>query len=303
MTPEDLFFEFEQYLKLEKNLSDNSIQAYLRDVRKLETHLKHQEETKLSLLETDRSQIESFLSHIAMKFSSRSQARHLSGIKIFFNFLQLENLRQDNPTELIESPKLGLYLPSDVLSLDEVNALVSVIDLSTNLGERNRAILETLYGLGLRVTELIEMKLSDIFWEDQFVRITGKGNKQRLVPLGQTTQKYLKIYTQHVRDFFEPKLQFSDTLFLNRRGKNLSRVMVFNIVKQASKDAGIKKKVSPHSLRHSFATHLLENGADLISIQKMLGHESITTTEIYTHLDQRALKETMGKYHPRSTKH
>lgn len=286
--------EYKTYLKLERKLSHNTVDAYLRDLKKL------QKFSEVSPLKIGTEEIEEFVWQFGKNtHSTRSQARLISSLKSFFKFLQWEEQRADNPTELLESPKLGLSLPN-VLSEEEIDQLIEQIDLSTPEGERNRSILETLYGCGLRVSELTELKLSDLFFDEQFIRVIGKGNKQRLVPISSYTIKYIQLYIEEVRPHIPVQKGFEDYLFLNRRGKNLTRVMIFTIIKQLAEKASIKKNISPHTFRHSFATHLLKNGADLRSIQLMLGHESITTTEIYTHLDDTMLRETVLKFHPRN---
>lgn len=290
----EALLEYKSHLKLEKSLSDNTLEAYLRDIRKLEKF------TDKNPLEVDKSDVEEFLYQFAKeKYAARSQARLISSIKSFFNYLQLEEWRKDNPSELVESPKLGMKLP-DTLSLKEINELISFIDLSLPEGQRNLAILETLYGCGLRVSELVNLKLSDLFFEESFIRVTGKGNKQRLIPISGYTIKYINIYRNEIRNHISIQKGFEDHLFLNRRGKNLTRVMIFTIIKDLAIKANIGKTISPHTFRHSFATHLLKNGADLRSIQMMLGHESITTTEIYTHLDDKFIREAILNYHPRN---
>ena len=231
--------------------------------------------------------------------NARSQARIISGLKSFFNYLIFEDYRETNPLELIESPRIGRKLP-DTLTTKEIDLLINVIDLSHPQGERNRAIIETLYSCGLRVSELTELKISDLFFEEDFIKVTGKGNKQRFVPISELTKKYINTYKNHIRIHLTPLKDDVDILFLNRRGKKLTRAMIFTIVKTLTKQANIQKKISPHTFRHSFATHLLENGADLRSIQQMLGHESITTTEIYMHVDRSHLKEVLDNFHPRS---
>lgn len=286
--------EYKSYLKLEKSLSENTLEAYLRDLNKLEIF------SNKNPIEITKSDVEEFLYQFAKEsFAVRSQARLISSLKSFFGYLELEEWRSDNPAELLESPKLGMKLP-DTLSEEEIDKLIAAIDLSLPEGERNRAIIETLYGCGLRVSELTELKLSDLFFEEDFIRVTGKGNKQRLIPISGYTVKYINLYREHVRSHQVIQKGFEDYLFLNRRGKNLSRVMIFTIIKNLAERAEIRKKISPHTFRHSFATHLLKNGADLRSIQMMLGHESITTTEIYTHLDDQFIREAILKYHPRS---
>ena len=242
--------------------------------------------------------VQQFIYHVSKQVNARSQARIISGLKSFFNYLVFEDYRNNNPLELIETPKTGRKLP-DTLSLEEIDALINAVDLSSNEGERNRAMLETLYGCGLRVSELVSLKISDLFFEEGFVKITGKGNKQRFVPIGNLTQKYIQLYKENVRSHVPVKKGFEDTLFLNRRGSQLTRAMIFTIIKDLAVKINLNKTISPHTLRHSFATHLLENGADLRSIQLMLGHESITTTEIYVHLDRKFLTEVMNTYHPR----
>ena len=285
--------EFKTYLKLEKKLSGNTIEAYLRDVQKLQNF------AESNPLKITKPEIEEFLYQYAKeKYSARSQARLVSSLKSFFNYIQFEEWRADNPAELLESPKLGMKLP-DTLSEKEINNLISKIDLSLPEGHRNVAILETLYGCGLRVSELTELKLSDLFFPENFIKVTGKGNKQRLVPISDYTIKFINIYKNEIRVHVPIQKGFEDYLFLNRRGKKLTRVMIFTIIKQLAEKAEIHKKISPHTFRHSFASHLLENGADLRSIQMMLGHESITTTEIYTHLDDTQIRKAL-ELHPRN---
>lgn len=286
--------EYKSYLKLEKSLSDNTLEAYLRDIRKLERF------SDKNPIEISKSEVEEFLYQFAKEnFAVRSQARLISSLKSFFGYLQLEEWRTDNPAELLETPKLGMKLP-DVLSLEDIEKLIATVDLSLNEGHRNIAILETLYGCGLRVSELTELKLSDLFFEENFIRVTGKGNKQRLIPISDYTIKYINIYKEHIRNHQTIQKGFEDYLFLNRRGKNLTRVMIFTMIKNLAEKAGVRKTISPHTFRHSFATHLLKNGADLRSIQMMLGHESITTTEIYTHLDDQDMRNAILNCHPRS---
>jgi len=286
--------EYKSYLKLEKSLSQNTIDAYLRDLKKLE-RFSENEPLKIS-----PSDLEEFLYQYAKdNFAARSQARLISSVKSFFLYLQWEEWRADNPAELLETPKIGMKLP-DTLSEDEIDDLIAQIDLSLPEGERNRAILETLYGCGLRVSELTELKLSDLFFEEKFIRVIGKGNKQRLIPISDYTIKFIQIYKNEIRVHIPIQKGFEDYVFLNRRGKKLTRVMIFTIIKQLAEKAGIHKKISPHTFQHSFATHLLKNGADLRSIQMMLGHESITTTEIYTHLDDRMIRDAVLKFHPRN---
>ncbi len=295
MNWQETLLEFQTYLKLEKSLSPNTIESYLRDLKKLEVFSENPP------LKVSSSDLDEFLYQYAKEnFAPRSQARLISSVKSFFNYLQWEEWRADNPAELLETPKLGMKLP-DTLSEKEIDQLIAQIDLSLPEGERNRAILETLYGCGLRVSELTELKLSDLFFEENFIRVIGKGNKQRLIPISNYTIKFINIYRNEIRVHIPIQKGFEDYLFLNRRGKKLTRVMIFTIIKQLTEKAGIRKKISPHTFRHSFATHLLKNGADLRSIQMMLGHESITTTEIYTHLDDTMIREAVLKYHPRNS--
>ncbi len=289
--------DYKHYLKLERGLSENSIINYELDILKLTQYLKDTNHTVSPLLINDES-IKNFIYQIAKVVNERSQARIISGLKSFFNYLIFEDYRTDNPTELIETPKIGRKLP-DTLSVENIDALVSAINLSKKEGERNRAIIETLYGCGLRVSELTHLKISDLFFDEGFIKVTGKGNKQRFVPIGKTTKKYIIIYKNEVRIHQKIHSDYSDILFLNRRGKQLTRAMIFTIVKQLSKKIGLHKNISPHTFRHSFATHLLENGANLRAIQQMLGHESITTTEIYVHLDRSFLSDVIDQYHPR----
>jgi len=294
---ENALVNYKNYLRLERGLSKNTIINYSLDIQKL---MKWMEENGVgdSPISIEQESLQQFIFTIAKVVNPRSQSRIISGLKGFFNYLVFEDLRQTNPMELIDSPQIGRKLP-DVLSISEIDELIKVIDLSKPQGERNRAIIETLYSCGLRVSELIDLKISDIYFNEGFIKITGKGSKQRLVPIGKTSEKYINIYRKEIRVHQDIHPQAVDTLFLNRRGKALTRAMIFTIVKNLAVDAGIKKNISPHTFRHSFATHLLENGADLRAIQEMLGHESITTTEIYTHLDKTHLTEVMNKFHPR----
>lgn len=292
------FAGFKSYLLLEKSLSPNTIDAYLSDVEKLFQYLSLNNIEK-SPQKVKMSEVQSFLSWITKQgISPRSQARIISGIKAFYKFLLIEKLIETSPVTFLETPKLSQKLP-EVLSIDEIDRMVAAIDLSTPEGTRNKAIIETLYSCGLRVSELCSLKISCIYFNEGFVKVVGKGDKERLVPIGNTAEKNIRIYMDNVRNHQEIAKNYNDILFLNRRGKPLSRVMIFNITKELAKLAGIKKNISPHTFRHSFATHLIEGGADLRAIQEMLGHESITTTEIYTHLDRVFLAETMSKYHPR----
>ena len=289
--------DYQSYLRIERGLSENSISNYGLDIKKLITWL---DDSKIhsTPIAIKPEVIQEFIYTIAKEVNPRSQSRIISGLKGFFNYLIFENYRETNPLELIESPKIGRKLP-DTLALEEIDQLIKAIDLSGAQGERNRAILETLYGCGLRVSELTSLKISDLFFKEGFIKITGKGDKQRFVPIGDTTIKYIELYRKEVRvhQKIAPKAQ--DTLFLNRRGNQLTRAMIFTIIKQLAEKIGINKVISPHTFRHSFATHLLENGADLRAIQQMLGHQSITTTEIYTHIETSFLQETISKFHPR----
>ena len=289
---------YQSYLRIERGLSKNTIENYSFDLERLCLFL-DENQMDVSPIKMTSEIIEQFVYQISKEVNPRSQARIISGLKSFFSYLIFEDYREGNPMELIESPKTGRKLP-DTLSVEEIDSLISAIDLSTNEGERNRAMLETLYGCGLRVSELVSLKVSDLFFDEGFIKITGKGNKQRFVPIGTLTQKFILIYKNGVRAHLDTiKKGDEDTLFLNRRGGQLTRAMLFTIIKDLAVKIDLNKKISPHTLRHSFATHLLENGADLRSIQLMLGHESITTTEIYVHLDRRFLTEVMNTYHPR----
>tara|TARA_R110000868_G_scaffold119328_1_gene316109 strand:- start:968 stop:1879 length:912 start_codon:yes stop_codon:yes gene_type:complete len=291
--------DFQYYLNLERGLSKNSISNYVLDVEKLILFLESHQivETPINI---DKSTVQQFIYELAKNVNPRSQARVISGLKSFFNYLVFEDYRQDNPMELIESPKVGRKLP-DTLSEEEINALIGAIDLSKPEGERNRAILETLYGCGLRVSELLDLKLSDLYFEEDFIKVTGKGDKQRFVPISEINKKYINIYRKEIRIHMTIKKGAEDVLFLNRRGNKLTRAMIFTIIKQLAQEIGLHKSISPHTFRHSFATHLLQNGADLRAIQQMLGHESITTTEVYMHVDRTHLAEVMNKYHPRKS--
>ncbi|MGV4460902.1 site-specific tyrosine recombinase/integron integrase [Ornithobacterium rhinotracheale] len=297
MSWEQTLQDYKAHLSLERNLSENTISNYLRDLQKLQNMFPDNNPEELTAEE-----LRLFNYKIGEQYAARSQARILSGVRAFYNFLEEEkNDTKPNPTELISSPKIGRKLP-DTLSLEEINKIVENIDLSQKHGERNKAIIEMLYGCGLRVSELTELKISDLYFEEDFIQVLGKGNKKRLVPIAQYTQKILTNYLQLVRSHQTIQKSYSDHVFINNRGTKLSRVMVFNIIKEAAERAGIKKNISPHTFRHSFATHLLENGGDLRSIQLMLGHESITTTEIYTHIDRSFLRKNIEKFHPRNNK-
>lgn len=288
--------DFKIYLRLERNLSENTIFNYTLDIQKLHTWLcdNNIEDNPVKI---NKETIQQFIYQNAKTMNPRSQQRLISGLNGFFKYLIFEEYREDNPMELIEAPKAGRALP-EVLSFKEIEKIVNSIDLSLPFGERNRAIIETLYGCGLRVSELITLKISDLHFDEGFISVVGKGNKQRLVPINPVTQKYIELYKDEVRIHQKIAPKASDILFLNRRGNSLTRAMIFTIVRQLTEKAGINKKISPHTFRHSFATHLLENGADLRAIQQMLGHESITTTEIYTHLDRKYLTEILNRYHP-----
>ncbi len=286
--------EFKFYLKLEKSLSQNSVDAYVNDIGKLAEYTKKKPES------VDLEELENFIYDLNSVFlSPRSQARIISGIKAFYNFLVLEEEIQTNPAYLLETPKTGQKLP-EVLSVDEIDLLESEIDLSKPEGHRNKAIIETLYACGLRVSELVNLKISDLHFNEGFIIVTGKGSKQRLIPIGEKAVQEINYYKEHYRSHLNIHPDFIDILFLNRRGKQLSRVMIFTIIKQLAAVAELKKNISPHTFRHSFATHLVEGGADLRAVQEMLGHESITTTEIYTHIDRSYLKQIIKDYHPRN---
>ena len=290
--------DFALYLKIERGMSMHTVNNYTFDVQKLvvylETHDMH-----LTPLQVTTEHIQGFIYEMAKGLNPRTQSRLISGLRSFYDYLIFENYCESNPLERIEAPKIGRKLP-DTLSVKDIDRIVAAIDLSNPQGERNRAIIETLYSCGLRVSELTELKISDLFFEEGFIKVTGKGNKQRFVPIGPLTQKYINLYKDHVRVQMKIEAPFNDTLFLNRRGKQLSRAMICTIVKTLGAKAEIQKNISPHTFRHSFATHLLENGADLRAIQMMLGHESITTTEIYMHVDKSHLKDAMLKFHPRA---
>lgn len=289
---------FRSYLQLERSLSANTIEAYLRDVRQLEQFCEGIGQA--SPVEVASETLKLFVQQIAdLGLSAHTQSRMVSGVRTFYKYLLLEDRIENDPSALLETPKIGRKLP-DTLSREEIIAMIERVDLSKPEGERNRTILETLYGSGLRVSELVNLKISNIYFNDGFMRILGKGSKERLVPLGGIASKRISNYLKTVRIHLDIKKAGEDIVFLNRRGAPLSRVMIFNIVRQAAIDAGIKKSISPHTLRHSFATHLVEGGADLRAVQDMLGHESITTTEIYTHLDRDYLRSNIVQFHPRA---
>ena len=288
---------FKSYLQIERSLSDNSVQAYIRDIKKFASYAIP---LNLNELKITRENISDFLAELKdNNISARSQARIISGIKGYYKYLIMEDYIKFNPTELIESPKIGLKLP-DTLSLIEIDKLIAAVDLSNSQGERNRAILETLYSCGLRVSELINLQLSNIHFKEGYLKVIGKGDKERLAPIGGRALQYLKIYINEVRNHQSIKKGHDDFVFLNNRGAKITRVMIFLIIQKLSEIIGLKKKISPHTFRHSFATHLIEGGADLRAVQEMLGHESITTTEIYTHLDKDYLRSNIIQFHPRS---
>lgn len=289
---------FGHYLKLERSLSENSIQAYVRDVEKLKQFMEG-DYPKVSPLTLTTKHLQGFLQFInELGMSAYSQARILSGIKSFYKYLMFEELITKDPTELIEGPKIGRKLP-DTLSYPEIENLLNAIDLSKPEGGRNRAMLEVLYSSGLRVSELVDLKRTNVYFDIGFLRVIGKGNKERLVPIGRDAMKYLKIYLEEIRVHFPVQKGYEADVFLNKRGKRITRVSVFNIIKELAQRTGLKKTISPHTFRHSFATHLIEGGADLRAVQEMLGHESITTTEIYTHLDRDYLRQVITEFHPR----
>lgn len=291
---------FRLYLKLEKSLSKNSIEAYLRDIEKLYQFCEangHGSPAKLEL--KDLKKFIHWVNDLGM--SATSQARIISGIKGFYNYLLLEEITDSNPAKLLEAPRTARKLP-DTLSIEEIDQIIAAIDLSSNEGQRNKAILETLYSCGLRVSELTDLKISNLYFDMGFIRVVGKGNKERLVPIGKKAIHEIELYTKHYRNHQDIKPNNEDILFLNRRGAGLTRVMIFTIIKRLCVACGIQKTISPHTFRHSFATHLLEGGADLRAIQEMLGHESITTTEIYTHLDKDFLRSEILEFHPRNRK-
>ena len=293
-----LIIDYEFYLKIERGLTENTVKNYCSDIIALAQFIST---NNISVKPKDCSKetLQQFIYLQSKSISPNSQARKISSIKSFFNFLIFEKLRTNSPADLLEGPKLGRKLPA-TLNLIEIEKILNSIDLHIPNGYRNRAIIETLYGSGLRVSELVNLTLSNVFFKEDIVRVTGKGEKERLVPLGSYSKKYIQIYVEEIRSLKKIKKTDYDILFLNRNGKKITRAMIFTIVKDSAKKAGIEKKISPHTLRHSFATHLLENGADLRSIQLLMGHESITTTEIYTHLDNKHLKKVIEKFHPRN---
>ena len=293
-----LIVDYEFYLRIERGLSVNTIKSYISDIEALAQFISSNNITEKPK-DCTKETLQLFIYEQARYVATTSQARKISSIKSFFNFLIFEKLRTDSPADMIEGPKLGRKLP-ETLNLTEIEKMISGIDLSLPNSQRNRAIIETLYGSGLRVSELVNLTLSDIFFKENIIRVTGKGDKQRLVPLGSYSKKYIQIYVDEIRGLKKIKKEDNDILFLNRNGGKMTRAMIFSIVRDTAIKVGIKKKISPHTFRHSFATHLLENGADLKVIQVLMGHESITTTEIYTHLDNKHLKNIMEKFHPRN---
>ncbi|SDQ51698.1 integrase/recombinase XerD [Chryseobacterium soldanellicola] len=299
MTWDEKIKDFEIFLRFERNFSENTLDAYVRDIRKLKEYA----EEDLANVGPDSIGYDNLQEYIfnlsKQKFSERSQARWISSIKAFFKFLLEDEFREDNPAALLEGPKLGLYLP-DTLSLLDINKIIGAIEVNSDLGKRNQCIVEVLYGCGLRVSELIDLKISNINFKEQYIKVNGKGNKTRFVPLADYTAELLGSYISDTRSKSKINKKYEDTLFLNSRGTSMSRVIVFLIIKELTDKAGVSKKISPHTFRHSFATHLLQNGADLRYIQEMLGHSSITTTEIYTHLKTEELRDVILSYHPRN---
>ena len=299
MTWDEKIKDFEHFLKFERNFSDNTLDAYLRDIRKLRDYAEFELEN-VGPLEITYENIQEYLFQLSKKkFSERTQARWISSIKAFFKYLLDDEVRSDNPATLLEGPKLGLYLP-DTLSFDDVDKIINAIDVSNDLGKRNKCMIEVLYGCGLRVSELIDLKISNINFKELYLKVEGKGDKTRYVPLAKFTAKLIKEYISEVRSKYKINKKCEDILFLNSRGSAMSRVIVFIIIKELTEKAGINKKISPHTFRHSFATHLLQNGADLRYIQEILGHSSITTTEIYTHVKNEELRDVILNYHPRN---
>lgn len=299
MTWNEKIKDFEIFLRFERNFSENTLDAYVRDIKKLKEYA----EEDLDNVSPDVISYDNLQEYIfrlsKQKFSERSQARWISSIKAFFKFLLEDEIRKDNPSAMLEGPKLGLYLP-DTLSLSDINRIINAIEVHTDLGRRNQCIVEVLYGCGLRVSELIDVKISNINFKENYIKVVGKGNKTRFVPLAHYTANLLQLYIKEIRSKNKINKKFEDTLFLNSRGTSMSRVIVFLIIKELTDKAGVSKKISPHTFRHSFATHLLQNGADLRYIQEMLGHSSITTTGIYTHLKTEELREVILNYHPRN---
>jgi integrase/recombinase XerD len=296
---DNLLKEYQQFLVLEQNLSDSTLESYMRDILKLKEFLFYNY-SDISILKIELENLRAFATYLAeLGVAETTQARHISSIKSFFRFLIYTNKIELNPSSLLEAPRLGRKLPV-VLSVEEINRMIDVIDLSKSDGHRNKAIIETLYGCGLRVSECINLKLTEVFEEDGFIKVKGKGDKERLVPISNVALTAIKHYKGQSRNHLEIEKESANILFLNRRGSKLSRIMIFNIIKTLAEKAGIQKNISPHTFRHSFATHLVEGGADLRAVQEMLGHESILTTEIYTHLDQSFLRQTIINHHPRA---
>ena len=299
MTWNEKINDFENFLRFERNFSENTLDAYLRDIKKLRDYAEFDLENT-GPFEITYENIQEYLFQLSKKkFSERSQARWISSIKSFFKYLVEDEFRTDNPTTLLEGPKLGLYLP-DTLSFEDVNRIIAVINNDTDLGRRNHCMVEVLYGCGLRVSELIDLKISNINFKESYLKVEGKGDKSRFVPMASFTSKLIKDYIRDIRSKYKINKKCEDILFLNSRGSAMSRVIVFIIIKELTEKAGINKKISPHTFRHSFATHLLQNGADLRYIQEMLGHSSITTTEIYTHLKNEELRDVILNFHPRN---
>jgi integrase/recombinase XerD len=296
---ENYINQYETYLKYEKNLSANTLSSYIQDINKLYTYFEIIKNIKNieTIKKTDLTNFIAWLNGFGL--SERSQSRIISGIKSFFTFLYMEDYIKENPASLLSNPGVGRKIP-DILSLEEIDKMLLSIDVSHYLGHRNRAIIEVLYSCGLRVSELVNLNISNIFFNEDLIRIIGKGNKQRFVPIGEVAKKEINNYLLSFRNTITPAKGHEDFLFLNRRGKQLTRVMIFTIIKDCAKNAGIKKNISPHTFRHSFATHLIDGGANLRVVQELLGHESITTTEIYTHIDRDFLRQTITEYHPRS---
>ena len=289
---------FKNYLKIERNLSNNTIESYLFDVKKLIVYLK-KHKIKTPPNDINQDVLKEFIYNISKNIKPPTQARIISGIRRFYDYLILEGLTKNNPMENIETPKIGINLPT-TLTVEEIDQIILNVKLGSKTGLRNVAIIELLYSCGLRVSELINLKISDLFFNESLIKVTGKGNKERFVPISNQSQLYINNYIKKIRIFNKINKGFEDTLFLNERGSGLSRVMIFIILKELKKQSNIKKKIGPHTLRHSFATHLIENGADLITIQKMMGHESITTTERYLHVSKKHLIESVMKFHPRN---
>jgi integrase/recombinase XerD len=297
MNWKSLIKSYQSYLIIERGLSKNTIENYTYDIERLCTFL-DRNKIIVSAIHISEETLQQFIYTVSKELNARSQSRIISGLKSFFSYLIFEDYRKDNPLTLIESPTIGRKLP-DVLSSEEIDHLIAAVDLETNEGERNRAMLETLYACGLRVSELVELKISDLFFEEGFIKVMGKGNKERFVPIEKHTKKLINFYKNTNRNLLPIQKGHEDTLFLNRRGKKLTRAMLFTIIKDLAIKIDLKKTISPHTFRHSFASHLLENGADLRSIQTMLGHQSITTTEIYLHLDRKKLAQIINNFHPR----